>query len=143
MFPSHDQERNLMLFNDFLRETPYSLGEATLAGWGSADDFARARGKYEYVFEPKQKIKKPRKLMRRAKKKEVEREDKTSLTFGDVVDIIMNFKLPEKKGQKNFMMIKEWNVGNVNAVGVGVIGKFLVVDIVKKYNLTKPNKNQK
>jgi len=87
------EERNLMLFNHYLRETPYSLGEATLAGWSSTDDFARARGKYEYVFEPKQKtkkIKKPRKLMRRAKK-EVEREDKPALTFGDVVELIMNF----------------------------------------------------
>jgi hypothetical protein len=45
------EERNLMLFNDSLRETPYSLGEATLAGWGSSDDFARARGLYEYEYE--------------------------------------------------------------------------------------------
>lgn len=45
------EEQNLMIYNDLLDATPYSLGAGTLAGWGSADDFARARGLYEYEYE--------------------------------------------------------------------------------------------
>jgi hypothetical protein len=45
------KDYELMLYNDFLKATPYSLGEATLAGWGFADDFARAIGKYEYEYD--------------------------------------------------------------------------------------------
>jgi len=45
------EEQNFYILDQFLKDTPYSLGEETLAGWGSADDFARARGEYEYEYE--------------------------------------------------------------------------------------------
>jgi len=49
LFREFCEEQNLYLWGQFLKDTPYSLGEATLAGWGSTDDFAVARGEYEYT----------------------------------------------------------------------------------------------